>query len=371
MSHSRFGPSAASRWLRCPGSVTLSEGIAEESSAFAEEGVKAHDLAERCLRAGIGAHDMPGDFDQDMRDAVQRYLDYCRGLGGDQRLVETRVDFSEWVPEGFGTADYIAIHYKDASIDVVDLKFGKGVQVYAESNPQGMLYAIGAMREVDYLVEVEKVRIHIVQPRLDHIDTWEVSATALTEFGQIASRAAEKALQPEPSFTPGEVQCRFCKAKAICPARHEANLALAREEFGVLPVPSTLSLEQIAAILPRLPDFEAWAKDVRQYAEQQALAGETVPGFKLVEGRSVRQWRDEQAVMRALAEQGLDPDDYTSRKLIGLGAMETLLGGKKAAKPFMDQMTIKPEGKPALVPDFDKRPALEQHSAADDFSHAA
>jgi len=371
MSHSRFGPSAASRWLRCAGSVTLSEGIADESSAFAEEGTQAHHLAELCLSAGLDARDVEGDWPAEMRDYVQVYLDYCRHLGGDQQLVETRVDFSEWVPDGFGTADYIAIHYRDACIDVVDLKFGKGVQVYAADNPQGMLYALGAMREVDYLVEVEKVRIHIVQPRLDHIDTWEVSAASLTEFGQIASRAAEKALQPEPPFNPGEVQCRFCKAKAICPARHEANLALAREEFGLLPAPATLSLEQIAAILPRLPDFEAWAKDVRQYAEQQALAGETVPGFKLVEGRSVRQWRDEQAVISALAEQGFDPDEYTSRKLIGLGAMESLLGGKKAAKSFMEAMTIKPEGKPALVPDFDKRPALEQHSAADDFSHAA
>jgi len=371
MSHSRFGPSAASRWLRCPGSVSLSEGIADESSAFAEEGTQAHALAEYCLTNIVDAAKAEGDYPADMRDAVQVYLDYCRGLGGDQRLIETLVDFSEWVPEGFGTADYIAIHFDSASIDVVDYKHGMGVKVNAENNPQGMLYAIGAMREVDYLVEVETVRIHIVQPRLDHIDTWEVSATALTEFGQIASRAAEKALQPDPPFSPGEVQCRFCKANAICPARHEANIALAREEFGVLPAPATLSLEQIAAILPRLPDFEAWAKDVRQYAEQQALAGEHVPGFKLVEGRSVRQWRDEQAVIDALTEQGFSTDDYTSRKLIGLGAMEKLLGGKKAAKPFLDAMTVKPEGKPALVPDSDKRPALEQHSAADDFSHAA
>lgn len=371
MSHSRFGPSAASRWLRCPGSVTLSEGIADESSAFAEEGTKAHELAEQCLRTGLGAHDVAGAYDQEMRDAVQVYLDYCRGLGGDQRLVETKVDFSEWVPDGFGTADYIAIHFNDASIDVIDLKYGKGVQVYAANNPQGMLYAIGAMREVDYLVEVERVRIHIVQPRLDHIDTWEVSATALTEFGQIASRAAEKALQPNPPFNPGDVQCRFCRANAVCPARHKANIALAREEFGLLPAPATLSLEQIAAILPRLPDFEAWAKDVRQYAEQQALAGEYVPGYKLVEGRSVRQWRDEDAVAQSLLQMGFAPADFSSQKLLGIGAMEKLLGGAKSARPFMDAMTIKPEGKPALVPESDKRPALEQHSAADDFSHAA
>lgn len=379
--HHPLGASGASRWLACPGSVRLSQGIPDPGSSYADEGTRAHLLAELCLfncietravtnveaaRLGIAPEDL-----EEMREYVQIYLDYCASLGVGpapaQVFIEKRVDLSPWIPGCFGTVDFGLLDEGSSTLHVVDLKYGQGVKVSASGNPQPRMYGLGLLGELEHLYNIEWVEMHIVQPRLDHVSTVTLQVSELHAWAQtVLVPGAQAALHPEAPLHPGEHQCRFCRASAVCPARAAANQDLARRDFdGELLPPQALSLEEIAALLPGLDELRRWASDVQDYALAQAEAGRELPGYKLVEGRSNRAWvGDETATIAGLQQLGLTEGEVTSRKLLGIPAIEKALGGARKAAPLLEPLITKPVGKPALVPAADPRPALSSASSA-------
>lgn len=271
-------------------------------------------------------------------------------------LVEQEVDFSKWVPLGFGTADAIIV--ADGILIIVDFKYGRGVAVSAERNPQMMLYALGALELFDHLYDIDLIRMCIFQPRLANVSEWEVSRDELLAWadGELAAKA-KLAHEGKGDFASGD-HCRFCKAKAVCRRRAEENLELARLEFAD---PPTLTDAEIAEVLSKADALASWATDVREHALQQALSGKEWPGFKLVEGRSNRRYTSEAAVAEAVADAGFDPYE---RRILGITAMTKLLGRKRFDE-LLGQYIEKPAGKPTLVPEGDKRPAI--NSAKQDF----
>lgn len=363
--HARLSASGAHRWLVCPGSVELESRYPDQRSAYADEGTIAHDLAQICLRQGINAHGLPqadewAVYPADMRDHVQTYLDYVRAVPGDL-IVEERVDFSPWVPDGFGTADAIVV--ADGVAEVIDLKYGQGVRVDAQSNPQTRLYALGATHELGHLYDIHTWRLTIVQPRLDHIDSEDIRTPDLLAWGDSVRDRAQAALAPNAPLIPDEKACRFCRARSTCRARAERHLATARQEFGVYPKPALLEPEEIARVLAEFDAMRTWIGDVEGYALQQALAGNAPPGWKVVEGRSQRRWGESSLVAEAMRTAGLTDETIWRKSLIPITDAERLLGKKS---PVL-ALTVKPPGKPTLVPDSDTRPALSTASANQDF----
>lgn len=378
--HAILSASASHRWLACPGSVRLTRDLPDTSSVYAEEGTRAHELAALCLSREWDTTALPayaeaaegeewGLYPPEMRGHVQSYLELVRAIPG-VRHVEMRVDFGLWAPGGFGTADALVVAERTAH--VVDLKYGQGLRVEATANPQLMLYALGAYAAFDWLYGIDRWELIIHQPRLDHVDTWAIDTPELLAWGEALRPVAQQALGPDAPLVPGETQCRFCAIKATCRARAEGNQAVAREEFATPnPKPDTLSSAEIGILLPKLAELTRWAAEVEAHALAQAIAGHGIPGHKLVEGRSLRQWRDPAAVAAALRRLKYRESDYITKTLISIGAAEKLLGGAKTAAPILDPLTIKPPGKPTLVPEADKRPALSSASARDDFNQAA
>lgn len=341
--------------MACPGSIAAEAAYRDESSAYAVEGTTAHELAEVCLRRGWSPSDLPEyagasegheweRYDPDMRRFVAEYVDHCAGIGGDMTRVEVRLDLRRWLPGGFGTADYLAVHFADASLDVVDLKYGQGVRVAAEGNPQALLYAAGALAEVDHLLDVQTVRVHIHQPRLHHVDVWQTTAAEVLAFAEGAALAAEAALAPDAPRVPGEKQCRFCRHKVACP-----ELTAMAEEAARTPI----SPETLAHALTLAPVVSSWVSAVEAAAKQHLADGGTVPGFKLVEGRSQRKWADEELAAAALAEH-LDP---WTRQLLSVAQAEKALGASIFREVAAGLVTKSP-GAPTVAPDSDKRPAL-------------
>jgi hypothetical protein len=263
-------------------------------------------------------------------------------------FVETKVDFSRWVPGGFGTADFVKYNPNTKTLDIADYKHGVGVKVYAQNNPQGMLYALGMVSELDFLYDIETVRIHIVQPRLDHIDTWEVGIDELLVFGEEARSAAKIALTPGAPRHPSEKACRFCKHRAACPEFRQHVLSTVDQG-------ADLQGQALADALQQVPMVKAWVNAIESAAFDLVDHGGTLPGFKLVEGRSVRHWKDEQEAFEILAEHINEP--YES-KLISVAQAEKALG-KKAFAELLGNTVEKAAGKPSLVPDSDKRSALQ------------
>lgn len=364
--HAKLSPSGAHRWMLCAGSVEAESALPDSDSEFSKEGTAAHALAEHCLVHNIAATEAPAHEDwakydnTELREHVQTYLDYCNAQPG-EHLVEIRFDLTEWVPGGFGTSDFTSVN--DEVLHTVDLKFGKGVKVDAKDNPQTRLYALGAYQALKSLYpKIERVQMHIVQPRLDWIVHEELSVQELLEWAEVEVRpAAQAAIQPEAPRRPGDKQCQWCRAKAVCKARADANVALAKEEFGDLPAPDTLSLSDIGDIVIRLDELTRWASDIKEYAMKQALAGDTPPGTKLVAGRGRRVWTDEKAAGAAMEAAGMDADAVWERKLTTLGKAEKALGKKH---PLFPQFTEKKPGKPALVSADDPRPEYVPADAA-------
>lgn len=377
--HARLSASGSKRWMSCTPSVRLEEHFEETTSVFAEEGTAAHELSEIMLAYELGNTKKPTYtralnkfmkentyYSEEMKDYVEEYVAYVMERVNTMRaktkdalvLIEQRLDFSEWVPDGFGTGDVLIIG--DGLMEIIDLKYGKGVVVEAEDNPQMKLYALGAMHAHDMLYDIKEVSMTIVQPRLDAISTWTVSADTLYSWAQDEVKPkAELANKGEGEFNPGE-HCRFCKAKAVCRARADKNLALAREEFQD---PAMLTPEEIADLLFQTKEFAKWAKDVEEYALQQAEQGVAFDGWKLVEGRSNRKYVNESAVITTLEENGFDIDQISERKLLAITNMEKLIG-KATFAELLSEYIIKPTGKPVLVEATDKRPALNSLEAA-------
>lgn len=382
--HHELGASGASRYLACPGSVRLSRGIPDQTSSYAEEGRLAHLLAELCLRNHIDTVDVNNteaasigidpETLETMRPHVQIYLDYCRSFvdswSPDLVFIEQRVELSAWIPGGFGTVDFGVVDTLARRLHVIDLKYGVGVPVSAIDNPQTRTYGLGLLLDqlqLLYLYGIDQVRLHIVQPRIDNYSSETLSVVELLEWGlTVLKPGVQAALQPDASLVPGLKQCRFCRAAAVCPARASANQDLARRDFdGTLIPPEVLSLADIAALLPHLDELRRWATDVQDYALEQAEQGRTVPGYKLVAGRSNRAWAgNETDTLDALLDLGLAMADITTSKLVGIPAVEKALGGAKKAVPLLEPLITKPVGKPALVPDADPRPALSSASSA-------
>lgn len=359
--HARLSASGSHRWLHCPGSVAAETGLPDAPTVHSLEGSAAHALAEHCLNEGVldasGAigrtfGGMP--VTQEMADAVQVYVDYIRNVGGFQQY-ETRLDFSRWVPEGFGTSDCITI--ADNTLHVIDLKYGKGVRVNAFENTQGLLYALGALDECEMLYSFDKVQITIVQPRLDHISEWVLTLDELNKWGDWIKERALLACAPDAPRVPSESACHWCKAKATCPALKTYTEAAILSEFStleeLLPV-DTLSDDELARALSAKKLITGWLDAVEEHATQRCINGEGFPGFKLVAGRSLRQWGDEGEAELVL--KGALGDDAFEHKLLSVAKAEKALGKKQAS--LLDGLVVKPEGKPVLVPNDDPREPL-------------
>ena len=368
--HAYLSASASHRWLACPPSAKLCAGINDSSSPYAQQGTDAPALCEYKVEKLLGRD--PNDptenlsyFDTEMADCTDEYASYVMEQvnGAKQHcpdpmiLIEEKLDFSKWVPEGFGTGDCVIV--ADDVLHIIDFKYGLGVLVDATENPQMMCYALGALDTFDGIYDIQTIRLTIFQPRRDNISTYEISKTDLMKWAEeVLKPTAELAYNGEGEFNAGD-HCQFCKAKATCRKRAEHNLELAQYDFDM---PPKLDDAEIAAILPRIDDLVAWAGDIKEYALQQALSGTEYPGFKVVEGKSNRKFTDENAVAAVVTEAGFDPYE---KKLLGITAMTSLLG-KKKFNELLTGFITKPQGKPALVPEPDKRPAM--NTAKDDFN---
>lgn len=369
MAHAILSASGASRWMACPPSARLEQGFENKTSEYAEEGTLAHELGELGLRKALGeistrkynseikkieAHKL---YSADMPDYVELYTDTCMEKVSEAKAktpdavfkVEQRLDFSEWVPEGFGTGDFVII--ADGTMEICDLKYGKGVPVSANNNKQMMLYALGAIQEFSFLYDIEKVKMTIIQPRLDNISTFEVTADDLLKWAEeYVKPTADLAFKGEGEFCAGD-HCQFCRAKAVCKARADKNMELAQYDFQKQ---DTMDNNDIAFVLSRVDELVKWASDVKDYALEQALQGEEYDGFKVVEGRSNRKWSSEDKVGQILIGEGFKESIIYTTKLDGISKIESAIG-KKEVQRLLGDYIIKPPGKPTLVPVSDKR----------------
>ena len=372
--HALLSASSSHRWLNCPPSARLCEGYEDTGSEYAREGTDAHNLCEHKLRLALGMKSTdPTEglsfYNEEMEQCASDYAAYVLELVAEAKktckdpvvLIEQRLDFSRFVAEGFGTGDCVII--ADGTLEIVDYKHGKGVEVSAEENPQMMLYALGALELFDGIYDIDTVRMTIFQPRRENVSVCVMAKDDLLQWAHNElTYKAKLAYEGGGEFACGD-WCRFCKAKAVCRKRAEYNLELAKYDFAM---PNTLEDAEIAAILEKADELAAWAADVKEFALQQALSGVKYDGFKVVEGRSNRKYTDENAVADAVKEAGYDPYEP---KLLGITAMEKLLGKKQFAK-LLSGLVEKPRGKPALVPESDKRQEMKidrAASAAEDF----
>ena len=277
-----------------------------------------------------------------------------------QVLIEQRLDFSCYVPDGFGTGDCLIV--SKGRLHIIDFKYGQGVLVDAEDNPQMKLYALGALREFGEKYQIKKIKMTIFQPRRDNVSTWETTAARLRRWAEkdLKTRAV-KAYNGEGEYCPGE-WCLFCKAAVKCRARAEEKLKLAQSEFKLPPL---LTDAEIEAVLAKLPDIKKWAEEIQEYALQAALGGKQWQGFKLVEGRSNRKYADEEAVVKAAKAAGYH--DIYKQTLIPITEMERLMGKKEFAT-VLGGLIVKPQGKPTLVVDTDKREAIQVSNPINEFS---
>ena len=382
-SHALLGASSAHRWLICPPIARLEEQFKDRGSSFAEEGTAAHELAELALakRFKLMAtrsvntklkkfRSENSYYDQSMEDYVEAYCDLVEERVNHYQdaviELEQKVDFTKWVPEGFGTSDVVVL--ADNTIEIIDLKYGKGVPVDAYLNPQLMLYALGAVDKYDIIYGFETVRMTIVQPRLDNVSTFEIDKEELLYWADnyVAPRAAQ-AWEGTGEWTITDDVVKLSKVRAQLRLRAERNFSLVdKYELKESPL---LTNEEIAEILDRAPEIKKWLDHVEQYALNKALTeGEEFPGWKVVAGRSNRKISDEESLLFLLEAEGFDDDEILKpRALQAIGQLEKVVGKKKFAELASD-FIVKPEGKPVLVTEKDKRPALNSmEDALNDF----
>ena len=367
--HAILSASSSNRWLDCPPSARLNEKVPDESSAYALEGSEAHALCEYKLKTALGkkAKDPTAGlamYSKEMEDAASCYVDHIlECLEGIKKttadpivLIEQRLDFSDIVPEGFGTADCVIL--ADETLYLWDFKYGTGVLVEAERNPQLMLYGLAANLLFDGIYDFDEVKMTVFQPRRDNISSFTLPKEELYRWAEETVKPiAALAFEGKGDFSAGS-WCQFCKVKATCAERARVNLELAKYEFSRPPL---LTDEEIESILEKLDELAAWAKDIKDYALNAAISGKKWAGFKLVEGRSNRKYTDETKVAETVKQAGFDPYE---KKVLGITAMTQLLG-RKQFNELLGNLVIKPEGKPTLVPESDKRP--EMTNIFDDF----
>lgn len=374
--HALLGASKAEQWINCPPSAKLQESVPDKRSEYADEGTTAHELAEIKLRRRILLCDsrqrnaLDERLEQiktnkyyglEMESAVQEYVELVeeRYMAAKAKssdavvLLEEHLDFTEWVPDGYGTGDVVLI--ADGEVEVIDLKYGKGVPVSAHNNPQIRLYGLGAWWGYNYLYSISTVRMTIIQPRLDSVSTDIMTLESLIEWAELVVKpVAALAYAGDGEFKSGD-HCRWCKVKGNCRARADDNMKALAHEFKD---PALMSNEEIGSILFIADQLKSWAKDVEDYAYEQALNGNHIPQWKLVEGRSNRAIKDKDAALKALKATELAPEKYLKpQELLGIGELEKRLG-KKEFGALLGSLVMKPPGKPVLVPETDNRPEL-------------
>lgn len=394
--HAKLSASGAKKWLNCPGSKALEELFPEETSEFAIEGTLAHSIGETKIKYALKQIRKPKYakimqvlkesqyFNEEMEEYTDNYRDYVIEIynslkkeGAVQTNIEQRLDLSEYVPEGFGTGDVVIIC--NSMLHIIDLKYGKGVKVEAENNPQLMLYALGALSLYNLIYDIEKVYMTIYQPRLDNISTCEISATDLLKWGDsyVKPRAIEAFKGTGPCIAGRYCDEGFCKARPVCRAYNEEKTALTEKyEFKH---PKVLNKEEISEILDIADSISKWVTLVKNYALDQALQGEKIPGYKVVEGRSNRQWNTEEpeiikAYMKKLNLEDCNSKDYykvldviAPRKLKTITELEQTLS-KSKFNEALGEFIVKPPGKPTLVSFEDTRPELNTvETAVEDF----
>lgn len=370
LGHALLSASSSHRWLNCPPSARLCENYEDKGSEYAAEGRSAHMLCEYKLKVALGirAKDPTADlsfYNAEMEDCANGYAAYILELVEMAKqscadpvvLIEQRLDFSKYVEGGFGTGDCLVI--ADGTLHIVDYKHGQGVLVEAEDNTQMKLYALGALEIFDGIYDIDTVSMTIYQPRRDNVSIYTVFKESLYQWAEeILKPTAELAYAGDGEFNCGE-WCLFCKVKHECRARAERNLELSRYDFKLPPL---LEDDEVEDILGKIDGLISWASDIKDYALQAALGGKQWNGWKLVEGRSNRRYTDEAAVADAVSAAGFDPYE---RKVLGITAMTSLLGQKRFEE-VLGGYIEKPQGKPTLVPESDKRPAI--NTAQQDFS---
>lgn len=380
--HALLSASSAHRWLHCTGSPLLEKEFPDTTSVYAQEGTLAHELCELKLKkyttvmpkgTYTRAHNkiMKSELWQnEMEGTSETYLEYVKGIMlsceiAPAVLIEKRVDFSRYVPEGFGTADCLIL--AGDTLHVIDYKHGKGVVVDADHNPQMMLYALGAMSELSLLYRFKFVHMTIVQPRVNNISEFTMTADELTEWGEsVVKPKAEAAISGKGEFEAGD-WCRFCRAKQQCKTRYESNDSL-YPELSAQHDPRLITLDELGKYLKRGKDMAAWLEDMKEYALSESLAGADVPGWKAVEGRGSRAFTDTDEAVETLVKNGIDESVLYERRVLTLAQMEKAVG-KKAFGELVGDLVVKNPGKPTLVEESDKRPKItNQPTAADVFN---
>lgn len=384
--HALLSASGSSRWINCTPSAKLEEKYGKQTtSVYAQEGTLAHEISELYIKHDI-LHSIDAEefshqlemlmenelFNEEMLSVIPIYVDYCASEYKSAKSqnseaimeIEQKLDLTEYVPESFGTADCIII--SDGTIEVIDLKYGKGVPVYADANRQLMLYGLGALRKFDVMYDIQNIKLTIVQPRINNISTWQISVKDLMHWAETELKPAAKlAFEGKGEIKAGS-WCKFCSVKNQCKALAEQQLEIAKYEFKK---PEFLSDDEISDILKRAHKFIEWINSIEEYAQTEAYNGNKVwPGFKVVEGISRRKWVDEEKVIDTIYSRfpELSDDQIFDTKLVSISQIEKLLG-KKTVQEKLGDVIIKPQGKPTLVPDTDKRPSIGIEDAINDF----
>jgi len=370
--HALLSASSADRWLNCPPSAVAAEAYVNEGSEFTREGTLAHEVAEGIAK-GVDPEILRRDYEKtggaddvtlEMIDCAEGYADYIQEqIHQDDALVmlEQRVDFSPWVPDGFGTADCIII--QGNTMDVIDYKYGKGVAVSAIDNPQEKCYGLGALNDYGFAYEIEQVRLHIYQPRINNVSVYELTADELMAWGDDIKPVADQAAKGKGKYKAGS-HCKFCPHAGRC--RELTKICTEHiNTHGLKAKLPVLAPFEVAEILAMEPMISLWLKRVKDQALTSMLNGEQVPGYKVVAGRGSRNWADDIEVAATLSASGYSQEDYTETKLLGVAQLEKAIGKKKVAELVGGQI-LAHTGAPTIAPETDKRPV---YNPADEFDN--
>lgn len=376
--HALLSASGAHRWMNCTPSAVLESQFPDTTSEAAKEGTLAHEMAEAKLQHLFNTQDyrkakltrtlnkIKKDelYQPEMDGYTDDYVAYVRKSAMEFEkspyiAIEKRLDLTAYIPGGFGTADCVMIG--ERTLHIIDLKYGKGVPVSAEDNPQLMIYALGALEAYKMLFAIDTVKISIVQPRIDNTNSSAYSVTLLRDWGEDVKELANIAIKGEGEYTPGD-WCRFCRARQQCRARADKNIELA---FEVSKKPPLITNEEVGEYLRKGEDVAKWLSELQDYALAECLAGRDVDGYKAVEGRGSRAWTDMDAAFEAITEDGTNEAMLYERKPLTLAQVEKLMG-KAHFEDVAGEYVIKNPGKPTLVPSTDKRQAITNKITANE-----